>query len=108
MTQYRRDFFRLLEADFVGIFFVQAIRFLYMTLYAHVSSASQISAVQNLNTIAGQPGIVYPADVQTELIVAGIAIVVPLLAVIFGRLWFGAALAAIAVAVGRVFMSSDP
>src|SRR5437016_6057288 len=107
MVQYRRDIFRLIEAACVGTFFVQAVRFLYMTLYAHVSSASLVNLTQNQASIVGVPGVVMPLDVQTELVIVGIAIFVPLLSIIFSRLWFGPTIAAIAVAVGRVFMTSD-
>ena len=107
MTHYRREFFRLVEAGTVGIFLVQAVRFLFTLLYAHVSSASLVALTANPAAITNVPGVVNPADVQIELVAAGIALFVPLLASVLGRAWFGPALAAIVVAAGRVFMSSD-
>lgn len=107
MTHYRRDFFRLSEAALIGLFFVQAVRFLYGTLYAHLNSADLISHTLNLQAIANVPGVVNLADVQIELLVAAAALFAPLLSVIFSRLWFGPAIAAIIVAAGRVFMTAN-
>src|SRR5262249_37928164 len=58
-------------------------------------------------SIVGQPGVVNPLDVQTELIVAIVALFVPVLSVIFNRLWFGPALVALIVAAGRVFITAN-
>jgi endonuclease/exonuclease/phosphatase family metal-dependent hydrolase len=107
MDHYRRDIFRIAEAALVGLFFVQTIRFLYGTLYAHIGSANLVSLTADLDSIAGMPGVIDPATVQTELVIAGVALFVPLLSVVFRRLWFGPALAAIVVAAGRVFMTAN-
>ncbi len=107
MARYRRDIFRLLEAAFVGLFFVQTVRFLYGTLYAHVGSANLVNVTADPNALVGMPGVVNPADVQIELVVTALALLAPLLAVIFGRLWFGPAVAAIIVAAGRVFITAN-
>src|SRR5262245_50118676 len=107
MARYRRDLFRLAEAALVGLFFVQAVRFLYSTLYAHVASANLVVLTAKAADMQGLPGVVDPMAVQTELIVAGIALFVPLLSLIFGRLWFGPAVIAIVAAVGRVFITAN-
>lgn len=107
MAQYRRDLFRLIEAALVGLFFVQAIRFLYGTMYAHLSSVALVNVTANPLTLSGQPGVVDPIDVQVELLVLGGALFAPLLSILLGRLWFGATVAAILVAVGRVFMTAN-
>lgn len=106
MAQNRRDFIRLIEAALVGVFFVQAIRFLYSTLYAHLSSATLVTLTVDKASLAGQLGVVNVLDVQTELVVLGLALVAPLLSIVWGRLWFGVTLAAIGAAVGRVFMTA--
>jgi endonuclease/exonuclease/phosphatase family metal-dependent hydrolase len=108
MINYRREFFRLVEAGAVGLFLIQAVRFLFTILYAHISSASFVLAVPNPGAIANVPGFVVPADVQVEAIAVAIAAFVPLLSIVLNRAWFGPALAAIGVAAGRVFMASDP
>jgi endonuclease/exonuclease/phosphatase family metal-dependent hydrolase len=107
MAHYRRDLFRLLEAALVGLFFVQAARFLFGTLYAHVSSASLVVVTTDPATLFGQPGVVNVADVQTEVLFTGALLLLPLLYFIFGRLWFGPALVAIVAAAGRVFLTAN-
>src|SRR5437868_2495778 len=102
----RRDIFRLLEAALVGLFFVQSVRFLYGTLYSHVGSANLVSLTANPSDLLGLPGVVDPAVVQNELIITGIAMLMPLLAVLFSRLWFGPAIVAVVVAAGRVFLTA--
>src|SRR5258708_5930581 len=105
MARYRRDIFRLAEAALVGLFFVQSIRFLYGTLYAHIASANLVALTSDQASIAPLPGVVNPVDVRTELIVVGIALFLPLLSVFFSRLRFGPALIALVVAAGRVFVT---
>jgi endonuclease/exonuclease/phosphatase family metal-dependent hydrolase len=107
MARYRRDLFRLAEAALVGLFFVQAVRFVYATLYAHVASASLVNLTADPTTLTGVAGVVDSQMVQTELIVAAVILLVPLLGVIFQRLWFGPALVAIVVAAGRVFITAN-
>jgi endonuclease/exonuclease/phosphatase family metal-dependent hydrolase len=107
MVQLRRDLFRLIEAALIGLFFVQAVRFLYGTLYAHLSSASLVLLTTNAAALVNEPGVVDVLDVQNELIITGVMLALPLLSVIFGRLWFGPALVAIVAAVGRVFMTAN-
>jgi endonuclease/exonuclease/phosphatase family metal-dependent hydrolase len=106
MTRYRRDFFRLLEAGLVGLFFVQAVRFLYATLYAHLSSAS-LSLVAAPALLASERGVVGPAEVEIQLLITAAALLAPLLSILLGRLWFGAGLAAVVVGIGRVFLSAN-
>src|SRR5450432_120519 len=107
MARYRRDIFLLAEAALVGLFFVQAMRFVYATLYAHASSVSLINVTANPSSLLGVPGIVTPAQVQIELFAAGIALLAPLLAILFGRFWFGPEVFATVVAAGRVFMTAN-
>lgn len=104
MTNYRREFFRYLEAGIVGLFFVQAMRFLYGTLYAHLGSVDQLSKTVNPEAIAGTPGLISRADVQIELVITIIALLAPLLAVILARWRLGTLIAALAAA-GRVYMT---
>jgi endonuclease/exonuclease/phosphatase family metal-dependent hydrolase len=107
MDRYRRDIFCLSEAALVGLIFVQTVRFLYGILYAHGSSATLFNLTSDPSQIAGMPGVVDPLNVQIELIVAAGALFAPLLSIIFGRLWFGPAIAAIIAAAGRVFMTAN-
>lgn len=107
MAVYRRDFFRLLEAGLTGLFFVQAVRFLYGTLYAHVGSAGLVRLTSDPAALVGQPGVISWVDVQVELIAVGVALLLPLLSIVLGRMSFGPALAAVAVAAGRVLLTAN-
>ncbi len=107
MARYRRDLFRLIEAALVGLFFVQAVRFLYGTLYAHVGSATLVKVTTDLDAISGMPGVVRPNDIQTELLLAAIALFLPLLTPLFSRFLIGPAILAIVIAAGRVFMTAN-
>ncbi len=102
MTNYRRELFRYLEAGIIGLFFVQGMRFLYGTLYAHLGSIDQLS--KTASPISGTPGLISRADVQTELLITLVALLLPLLAVLLGRWQFGTLVAAV-VAAGRVYMT---
>ncbi|MBN2471671.1 MAG: endonuclease/exonuclease/phosphatase family protein [Anaerolineae bacterium] len=94
------------EAALVGWFFVQAVRFLLGTLYAHVSSAD---IVLRLGVPAEPTGYVLPSVAQAEVAAVGVAMLVPLLAFLLARRPAAFALSAAVVAVGRVFMTlSDP
>ncbi len=107
MKDYRRDLFRLLEAAFVALFFVQGVRFLYSTLYAHFNSANLTALTVDGAVLANQSGVVTPAMFQSELLVLGAALLLPFLAPLLGRLWFGTLIVAALVAAGRVFMTAN-
>lgn len=96
----------VVEATFVGWFFVQALRLLFGALYAHVSSAD---IVLRLGIPAESVRAVLPSVAQTEIVAVGVVMLVPLLAFFLARRPLTFALAAAVVAVGRVFMTlSDP
>jgi len=105
-TRYVQALFRHLEAGLVGLFFVQAVRFLYSTLYAHLGSLDQWTKTIDRTTLSGTLGVVTPGDVRIELIVCGTAAFLPLAAIVVGR-WRIATLSAVAVAVGRVYMTAN-
>ena len=107
MNSSRRDFFRLLEATLVALFFVQSVRFLYSTLYAHFNSANLVALTADSAALANQSGAVQPELLANELIALGIAALLPFLAPLLGRAWFGTLIAAALVAAGRVFMTAN-
>lgn len=106
MTHYRRELFRSLEAGLIGLFFVQAMRFLYSALYAHLGSLDQVTKTLNRDVLSGVAGVVARADVQLELGFTVIGLLLPLLAVLFGRSRFGT-LAGVLVAAGRVYITAN-
>lgn len=105
----RESFWQVLwvvEATLVGWFFIQSLRMLLGTLYAHVSSAD---IVLRLGMPDESVQSVLPSVAQAEVIAVGLAMLVPIVAFLLARRPLTFALAAAVVAVGRVFMTlSDP
>lgn len=99
--QLRRDFLRSIEAGIIGLFLIQSIRFLYGTLYAHVSSADLVRRVADAAHLINQPGYIKPATVENELLAVGFALLAPLLALFFARTHWSIPLAVALCVVGR-------
>lgn len=106
--QSRRDFFRSLEAGVIGLFLIQSIRFLYGTLYARISSADLVGRIIDRSALINLPGYVEPADVQRELFAVSLALLAPLLALIFGRMRWGISLTVALCVVGRTLALQVP
>ncbi len=97
----RNDFLRTLEAGSVGLFLIQAARFLYATLYARASSADLVRRVPDPTTLGGVPGVVALNTVQTELAIAFGLLLLPLLALLLGRWGLSFPFTVLFVALGR-------
>lgn len=104
----RRDFLRSLEASVIGLFLIQSIRFLYGTLYAHVSSADLTGRVFDQSLLVNLPGYITPADSNRELFAVALALLSPLLALVFARLRWSIALSVSLAAVGRALALLQP
>ena len=98
--------FRHVEAGLVGLFFIQAIRFLYSTLYAHLGSLDQWTKTLDRAALNGVPGVVAPTDVRIELLAVGLFALLPILAVLIGS-WRYSTLVAVLAAIGRVYMTAN-
>lgn len=87
---FRVENFTLLEAVLISLFFLQALQFLVGTLYSRIAAASVITLVGGAaNLTPGLNGVVEPALVQTEIIMLGFVIGLPILGVLVGRIkWF--------------------
>ena len=94
------------EAGLVALFFVQAIRFLYSTLYAHLGSVDQWAKTLDRAALSGVPGVISPADVRIELLIVGLFALLPIAAVWVSR-WRLGTFAAVLAAVGRVYMTAN-
>jgi len=101
MSQLRQDFFRSLEAGTVGLFLVQAVRFIYATLYARASSADLVERVPDSATLTGVPGVVHLSTVRGEIVTLIALLALPLLALVIGRWRVSFPFAVILVALGR-------
>lgn len=101
MLQLRRDLLRSLEAGIVGLFLIQAIRFVYAGLYARANSADLVERVADPAALAGTPGVVELATVQNEIIALAALLLLPVLALVIGRWRASLPFAVILVALGR-------
>lgn len=99
--QLRRDFLRSLEAAIVGLFLVQAVRYLYAALFADVSSADLVRRLADPSRAANLPGYVEPQHVQTELLAVGLTFLAPLLALVIVRTRWSIPLAVAICVVAR-------
>jgi exonuclease III len=99
--QLRRDFLRSIEAGFIGLFLIQSMRFLYGTLYAHISSADLVRRIADPTTLRDFPGYVDPSTVERELFAVGIALLAPLLGLVLARTQWSIPLAVAMCVVGR-------
>jgi|GEM_PF-200006 len=102
-----RDFLRSMEAGIVGLFLVQAVRYLYATLYARASSADLVQRASS-QALTGQPGIVEIETIQREIMVLGVLLLLPLLAVIIGRWRISFPLTVLMVTFGRAAAVQTP
>lgn len=95
----------MVEAALVGLFFVQALRFLIGEYYARISSAVISTGIDPaLITPEIPPGLVQPAVITAEIALLGYMLLLPLIALFLGRVRAVHWIALIIVAVGRVFM----
>lgn len=104
----RRDFLRAIEAGLIGLLLIQAIRFLYGTLFANVNSADLVRRVADPTALMDMPGYIEPADVERQFLAVGIALLTPLLAIILGRTLWSVPLAVAVAVVGRVMALQVP
>ena len=108
MSNLRRDLLRSIEAGAIGLFLVQGVRFLYATLYARASSADLVERVLDPATLNGVPGVVELATVQGEIVAVVAFLLLPVLALIFGRWRFSLPLTVLLVALGRSAALQSP
>jgi endonuclease/exonuclease/phosphatase family metal-dependent hydrolase len=104
MKTIRNELPRIIEVGLLGLFFVQAVRFLYGTLYAHFGSIDQLTKTLNPALVGGQPGVIGLGDFQLEVLAVVIALLLPLVALVIHRPPF-LTLAVAAAAAGRVYMT---
>jgi exonuclease III len=104
----RRDILRSLEAGVMGLFFIQSIRFLYGTIYAHASSADLTRRLANPEAVADLPGYITIGDAQREIYAVAFALLAPLLALFLSRLRWSIPLAVALGVVGRMLALQVP
>ena len=97
-----------IEAALVGLFFVQALRFLIGTVYARVGSASLYPLLDLSRVDPNLPGLVEPSTVHGELTVLAYMLALPLLMLFIGRVRLVIVLAVALTALGRYLMADNP
>lgn len=97
-----------IEAALVGLFAIQALRFLVGTLYARVGSASLYPLLDPTRVDPNLPGLVEPATVNGELTFLAYMLALPLLTLFIGRWRLLIVIAVALTAVGRYLMAGNP
>lgn len=93
----------LIEAGLIGLFFIQAVRFLIGMLYSRVAGASVAAAVDPALLPANT---IDPAVVSSEVSFVVYALALPLLTLLLGRARVMLVVAAVIVAVGRALITA--
>lgn len=103
----RPQLYAIIEAGLVGLFFVQAIRFLISMIYSRIAGASAVTALTQsgipFDSTSPAPD---PALVGSEVTFVIYMLALPLIALLFGRFRPLIFVSVILVALGRLFMSS--
>lgn len=97
----------LIEATTIGVFFIQALRFLIGSLYARVGSAAQYDALDPALIDPNALGLVETSTISNEISLLVYLLALPLIALIIGRFNGLLFLGAIMTAVGRYLMIAD-
>lgn len=92
------------EAALVGLFFIQALRYLIGALYARLASASLYPALDLSVVDPALPGLVEPATASNELVVLAAMLLLPLITIVFGRVLVLMAVASVFTAAARFLM----
>lgn len=95
----------ILESAFVGLFFVQALRFLITMLYSRVGSAAIVLGFDPTSIPANTPGVVAPSVISGETTLLVYMLALPLLALVLGRFRWLLLASALAVTAGRALMA---
>ncbi len=97
----------VIEGALIGVFFIQALRFLVGMLYSRIASASQFPALDPALINRALPGLVDPNTASSEITFLIYMISLPLLTLFIGRVRWLLLVGAALTAVGRYFMVAD-
>ena len=102
-----QSFYITIEATLIGVFFVQALRYLIGSLYARIGSASQYNALDPSLINPDLPGLITPSTISNEISLLVYLLALPLLVLIIGRFRWLLVLGAVITAIGRYLMIAD-
>lgn len=100
-----RALLKQVEAGLIGLFFIQALRFLIGSLYSQFQSISLAAAYPPESLPADTLGLISPDSFVIELSLLGLFVALPILMVLFGRLRYSFIVAVALAAIGRVFVN---
>lgn len=92
------------ETALVGLFFVQALRYVVAALYSGFGSASLVAALDPATIPAGTPGALHPAVFSNQASFVLYMLALPLLGLVLRRLRWPLVIAAGLTAAGRALM----
>lgn len=98
------ELLHILEASLIGLFFVQALRYLVGAIYAGTGSASLVAVLGLENVPAGAAGAVTPTDFSTQLSFLVYMLALPLISLVIGRVRWLILPAALLVVIARALM----
>lgn len=107
MVKRIRPYTIILEAAFIGLFFIQSLRFLIGALYSRIASAALVTGYPPDSYDSTIAGIVNPSAVSTEVMLLGLVVALPILTLLIGRLRFAPLIGLILVVIGRMFITFD-
>ncbi len=107
LNRLRLQYFHILEAGLVGIFFVQATRLLIGLVYSRVASASLVSVLDPAAITPGIAGVVEPSVISSELSFLVYMLALPLLTIPLGRVRWLMSIGAALAAIGRLLIITD-
>jgi endonuclease/exonuclease/phosphatase (EEP) superfamily protein YafD len=107
MVKRIRPYTVILEAGFIGLFFVQSLRFLIGALYSRLASAALVTSYPSDSYDSSISGIIDPSVVSIEIMLVGLVIALPILTLLIGRLRFAPLIGAIMVIVGRALITFE-
>ncbi|MFN8373943.1 MAG: hypothetical protein U0694_13835 [Anaerolineae bacterium] len=96
--------FTVLEVALMGVFFVQALRYLIGALYAGFGSASLVAVLDSALIPAGTPGAILPVDFSNQVSFVVYMLALPLLGLFLRRWRFPFVIAVGLTAIGRAAM----
>ncbi len=97
----------IIEAALMGVFFISATRFLIGMIYSRVGGASIVLSLDPATIPAGIPGAIDATTVTNEIMFLVYMLVLPLLALLLGRIRWVTILAVALMAVGRTLMIAN-
>lgn len=99
--------FYIVEATLIGLFFVQALRYLIGALYARAGSASLYPTLDPALIDPTLPGLVEPDVFVGELSFTAYMLFLPILAALFGRFRVLLVVGAVVAGAGRYLMTAN-